>query len=83
MVAPINNFLNTREWEASVRAGAVDSFNCAYSSTDGPRALFEAIDRMPQRPAWTAYIVPPQVDIKKLNKELATYERDFFRGHLK
>jgi hypothetical protein len=80
--APINNFLTANEWEVSVRAGAVDALDCALT-TDGPRALFEAIDRMPKRPAWAAYIVPQQVDIKNLNKELAAYETDFFQGRLK
>jgi hypothetical protein len=81
-VTPINNLLTMDEWEVSVKAGAVDTLNCALA-TDGPRALFEAIDRMPHRPAWAAYIVPRQVDIKKLNKELASYEIDFFHGRLK
>src|ERR1700683_2801757 len=80
--APINNFLTTNEWDVSVRAGAVDALNCALA-TDGPRALFEAIDRMPKRPAWAAYIVPHQVDIKTLNKSLLAYETAFFQGRLK
>ncbi len=79
---PINNLLTAREWEESIRAGAVDALDC-NAATAGPRALFQAIDLMPQRPAWVSYIVPQQVDIKKLNQELATYEADFFHGQLK
>jgi hypothetical protein len=79
---PINVFLTPAEWDVSIKAAAVDSLNCALA-TDGPRALFEAIDKMPNRPAWAAYIVPAHVDLKKLNKQLACYERDFFRGQLK
>jgi hypothetical protein len=82
MAAPINKFLTTDEWEVSVRAGAVDALNCALA-TDGPRALFDAIDRMPQRPVWAAYIVPQQVDIKVLNKVLVAYETAFFQGRLR
>ena len=82
IVTPINKFLTVTEWEGSVRAGAVDALDCALT-TDGPRALFEAIDLMPQRPAWAAYIVPQQVDLKKLNQELSVYETEFFRGQLK
>jgi hypothetical protein len=81
-VVPINNLLTPREWEVSVKAAALDSLTCALA-TDGPRALFEAIDRMPTRPSWTAYIVPRQVNIKRLNKELAAYEKDFFHGQLR
>jgi hypothetical protein len=80
--APINNFLTRAEWEVSVKAAVIDALDCALA-TDGPRALFEAIDRMPVRPAWAAYIIPAGVDIKKLNKQLARYEDDFFHGRLK
>ncbi len=82
MAAPINKFLTVDEWDVSVRAGAVDSLNCALA-TDGPRALFDAIDRMPQRPVWAAYIVPQQVDIKVLNQKLVAYETAFFQGRLR
>jgi len=80
-LAPINNFLTSDEWEKGVRAGAVNSLNCAFG-TEGAKALFDAIDKMPQRPAWTAYIVPQNIDIKRLNKQLAKYEVDFFHGGL-
>jgi hypothetical protein len=79
---PINKFLTTEEWERSIRAAAVDALDCALS-TDGPRALYEAIDRMPRRPMWAEYIVPERVDLKRLDKQLAKYETDFFRGQLK
>ncbi len=78
---PINSLLTPAEWAVSVKAGAVDALNCALS-TEGIRALFDAIDRMPRRPAWAAYIIPPEVDIKKLNKQLEQYETDFFHGKL-
>jgi hypothetical protein len=81
-LATINDFLTPAEWEMSVRAAAVDSLNCALA-TDGSRALFEAIDKMAIRPAWAAYIVPAHVNLKSLDKELACYETEFFRGQLK
>jgi hypothetical protein len=81
-LTPINDFLTPAEWNVSVRAAAVDSLNCALA-TDGSRALFEAIDKMPNRPAWADYILPAGVDIKKLNKQLLCYENEFFRGQLK
>jgi hypothetical protein len=52
-------------------------------STDGLRIMFEALDKMPTRPAWAAYIAPQNTDFKKLNKELARYEEDFFHGRIK
>jgi hypothetical protein len=79
---PINNFVTTAEWSASVKAAALNSLNCALA-TKGAEALFEAIDQMPQRPAWTSYIVPGNVNIKKLNAQLALYETEYFQGALK
>jgi hypothetical protein len=81
-VLPINEFLTPAEWQVSVRAGALDALNCALA-TDGLRALFEAIDKMPRRPAWTEEIVPKDADLKKLNKQLASWEVDFFHGKFK
>jgi hypothetical protein len=80
-LAPINLFLTQAEWDVSIKAASVDSLNCALA-TEGCRTLFEAIDKMPNRPAWAAYVVPARVDIKKLNKQLAYYEELFFRGQL-
>ncbi len=80
-LTPINNFLTSSEWETGVRAGAVNTLNCAFG-TEGAKALFEAIGKMSHRPAWTAFIVPQNIDIKRLNKQLAKYEVDFFHGGL-
>lgn len=77
----INNFITQSEWEKVVRASAVNTLNCAFG-TEGAKALFGAIDKMPTRPAWTACIVPEKTDLKKLNTELAKYEVAFFHGGL-
>jgi hypothetical protein len=81
-LVPINTLLAPAEWEASVKAATLNALNCALG-TDGPAALFEAIDKMPRRPAWTAFIVPPNTDLKKLSKQLKKYEDDYFHGGLK
>jgi hypothetical protein len=79
---PINGLLTPAEWEVSVKAGATDALNCALA-TEGAKALFEAIDKLPARPAWTEAFVPRSVDLQKLNKELSRYETDFYHGGLK
>ncbi len=79
---PINNFLTPDEWEHSVKSAALNSLNCALA-TDGIKAMFEAIDRMPRRPTWTLYFLPKNVDVKRLNSQLSKYEVDFFHGKLK
>jgi hypothetical protein len=81
-LAPINHFIAPAEWETSLKAATLNSLDCALG-TDGAKVLFEAIDQMPRRPAWTAYIVPANVNIKKLNKQLAVYEEAYFHGGLK
>jgi len=78
---PINNLLTRSEWEKGVRAAAANALNCALG-TEGSKALFDAIDKMPLRPAWTAYIVPQSINIKGLNQQLGMYEIAFFRGGL-
>lgn len=79
---PINQVLNADEWSVSVKCGVKNSLDCGLA-TEGVRALFEALDRMPQRPPWTLYLVPQFADLKKLNKQLAAWEDDYFHGKFK
>ncbi len=79
---PINQLITPAEWEVSVKAGTHNSLDCALA-TEGVRDLFDAIAEMPERPAWTAYIVPQFADLKKLNKQLSRYENDFYHGKFK
>ena len=81
-LVPINTFLPPEDWEAGVKAGVLNCMNCALA-VDGAQALFEAIDKMPQRPAWTAYLVPPKADLKGLVTELSRYQAQYFHGQLK
>jgi hypothetical protein len=75
-LVPINNLLTQAQWDASVTLATTNAMECGYF-TEGSRALFEAIDKMPKRPAWTDFIVPPATDIKKLNQELKDMEDRF------
>jgi len=79
---PINDLLSPAEWEASVKFGATDALTCALRA-EGAMALFDAIDKMPRRPAWTEVIVPKNIDLKQLNKELLEYQNEFDKGGLK
>jgi hypothetical protein len=81
-LVPINDLLAPAEWDASVKAATLNALDCALA-TDGPRALFEAIDKMPKRPAWADFIVPPATDLKKLINQLRDYEALYFKGGLK
>jgi hypothetical protein len=77
--ALINNFVALDEWKASVKCATLNSLDCALA-TEGAEALFDCIDQMPWRPAWTGYIVPQGVNIKKLNQQLSQYEHDYYHG---
>jgi len=77
----INQFLGPAEWEASVKAGAINSMVCALAP-QGASALFEALAKMPQRPAWAVYVAPQYADLGELTKELEGYETNFYHGQL-
>ncbi len=77
--ASINDLLTRAEWEASVKAGVSNALDCGLG-TDGIRALFEAIDLMPIRPAWTNYVAPSHANLRNLDKELTAQEHKFFQG---
>jgi len=79
MPAPLNNVIASDQWKASVKYATLNSLDCALG-TEGGEALFDCIDQMPARPAWTGYIVPQAVNIKKLNKQLSQYEYDYYHG---
>jgi hypothetical protein len=76
---PINNLLTPQEWDASVQAGVRNALNCGLG-IDGVKALYECIDKMPKRPAWTAFFLPANVKLSKLKKDLQRLEDRFFAG---
>ena len=51
-----------------VKAAAL---NCLTDGVpvEGAVSLFDAIDKMPTRPAWTAFIAPPGANLKKMSKQ--------------
>jgi len=81
-LVPINTFLPPGDWDAGVKAAALNCLNCALPM-DGGQALFEAIDKMPRRPPWAAYVVPPNTDLKNLVNQLSQYQVLYFHGQLK
>ena len=76
---PINNLLTPAEWEAALKAGARNALECGYG-VDGLKALYDAIEAMPRRPAWTAYFLPSNVKVAKVKKDLDKAEKDYFQG---
>lgn len=76
---PINSLLTEAEWDESVKMGALNALNAGYG-IEGVKALYDAIDKMPQRPAWTSYFLPTTIKVSKVKKSLEKLERDFFAG---
>jgi hypothetical protein len=73
----LNSIITKSEWEKAVDAGADNALNAGYS-TEGVRALYEAIEKMPTRPAWTAYFLPTTAKVERLAARLAKGEKKFF-----
>jgi hypothetical protein len=76
---PINNILTSKEWEAAAKEGVFNALDCGLA-VDGIKALFEAIDKMPRRPAWTAYFLPDNTRVAKVKKDFDKFEALYFRG---
>jgi hypothetical protein len=76
---PINNLLTLAEWNESVKAGIGNSVETGLG-VEGVLALFEAIDKMPRRPEWTAYFMPPNANTRALKKDIMRLERKALAG---
>ncbi|HVY68530.1 MAG TPA: hypothetical protein VHH73_01290 [Verrucomicrobiae bacterium] len=77
---PINSLLTEAEWKDSLKAGTINALNCGYG-IDGIKSLFDAIEKMPQRPAWTTYFLPKFANVKQVKKDLKRLEDNFFAGN--
>jgi len=76
---PINSLLTSSEWDAALTVGTINALDCGLA-TDGLKSLFQFIDRMPQRPSWTIYLLPANAKVQQINKKLTKLERSFFIG---
>jgi hypothetical protein len=80
-LVPINNFIPPASWEAGVETAA---HNCLEYGVPvrGAKVLFEALDKMPARPAWAAFIAPPAANLKQMSAQMQVYEDRYFKGGL-
>ena len=76
---PINNLLTSKEWEEAVNLGVRHALN-AGCTIEGVLPFFECFEKMPKRPAWTAFFVPDDAKYKDTKKTLEKVQRDFFSG---
>lgn len=74
---PIKSVMSRSDWQKSVEAAVENSLSAGY----GPEsvcAFYEALERMSQKPAWTAYFLPADEKVNKLTSKLAKLEKKFF-----
>jgi hypothetical protein len=74
---PINTLITEQEWHEAVLDGARNALACGLG-VDGMKAIFECFGQMPTRPAWAAYFIHPQADVRLISAELVKAEREFF-----
>lgn len=74
---PINAMITEAEWRQAVLEGARNALACGLG-VDGMKAIFECFGQMPTRPAWAAYFIHPDADVRRINAELVHAEREFF-----
>lgn len=74
---PINAVITEAEWREAVLDGARNALACGLG-VDGMKAIFECFGQMPTRPAWAAYFIHPQADVRRITAELVKIEREFF-----
>jgi len=79
-VVPLNRGLSEAEWERAVLIGAQRSLECGYA-IDGLKALYDAIEEMPKRPAWAIYFTQPDIKTSKVISDLGKVERRFFSAN--
>ncbi|MBM3840822.1 MAG: hypothetical protein FJ398_23265 [Verrucomicrobia bacterium] len=77
--APINNLLTPKEWDESLRLGVRNALN-AGCAIEGVLPFFECFEKMPERPAWTAFFVPDDAKYKDIKKTLEKVQKDYFSG---
>lgn len=76
---PINNVLTPKEWDEALRLGVRNGLN-AGCTIEGVLPFFECFDKMPKRPAWTAFFVPDNAKYRDTRKVLEKVQKDFFAG---
>ena len=77
----INNLLTPQEWHEAVLKGSRNALNCGLS-VEGMRTIFDALDKMPTRPAWSIHLIPSHASLGQISRELDQLEKGFFlSGH--
>jgi hypothetical protein len=79
---PIEELITEKEWEDAYREGLFTSLN-AGCFTEGVIPFYEAFDKMPTRPPWSIYFLPPKAKFAKMKKDFIKFQDDYLAGRLK
>jgi hypothetical protein len=79
---PIEELITEKEWEDAYREGLFTSLN-AGCFTEGVIPFYEAFDKMPTRPPWAVYFLPPTAKFAKMKKDFVKFQDDYLAGRLK
>lgn len=79
---PIEELLTEKEWEDAYKEGLFISLN-AGCFTEGVIPFYEAFDKMPTRPPWAIYFLPPTAKFAKMKKDFVKFQNDYLAGRLK
>jgi hypothetical protein len=74
---PINQLLTPKEWGEAMHCGVQNALDCGMG-VEGVIALYECIDKMPQRPAWTIYFLPSKAKFSAIKRDLKQCEKNYF-----
>lgn len=75
--AALYSLITFEEWREAVLAGSRNALACGLAP-DGLLVLYEAIAKMPVRPAWAAQFLPSNANVTLARKELKELESAFF-----
>jgi hypothetical protein len=76
---PINNLLTPKEWEEALKLGVRNALD-GGCTIEGVLPFFECFEKMPKRPAWTAFFVPDTAKYRDIRRTLEKIQKDFFAG---
>ena len=79
---PIEELVTEKEWEDAYKEGLYTSLN-AGCFTEGVIPFYEAFDKMPTRPPWAVYFLPPTAKFSKMKKDFVKFQDDYLAGRLK
>lgn len=77
---PLYSVVTPKEWREAVLTGSRHALKCGLAP-EGLVVLYDAISKMPRRPAWASHVIPPSAEVSILRLELKRIEASFFDAH--